>query len=75
MDRDQIEQSDSIHGLIIQILKKNKEPLSMEELSELIFKQRKLKTKTPKHTLRGILQRSKFIKKNIWAKYELIDNP
>ena len=73
MDRDAIEQSDSIHGIIIKFLKENKDPATMKEITEHVLKQRKLETKTPGHTIRGILQRSKFIKKNVLAKYELID--
>ena len=73
MNRDKIEQSNSIHGLVIKILKKNKEPMNMDEIIELLFQQRTLNTKTPKHTMRGILSRSKFIRKNIFAKYELVN--
>ena len=71
-DRDAIESSNSIHGIIIKILKNSKEPLSMDELLEQISKERKLNTTTPKHTIRGVIQRSKFIKKNIYSKFELV---
>ena len=71
--RDDLEKTNTIHGLVIKILKKNKDPLSMDEIAEYILKNKKLDTKTPKNTIRGVLLRSKFIKKNIYAKYELID--
>lgn len=71
MNRDDIEKSDSIHGIVIRFLKTNKEPATMKEITEHVLKQRKLDTKTPGHTIRGVIQRSKFIKKNIYAKYEL----
>ena len=71
--RDDLEKTNTIHGLVIKILKKNKDPLSMDEIAEYILKNKKLDTKTPKNTIRGVLLRSKFIKKNIYAKYELIN--
>lgn len=71
MDRNSIEQSNSIHGIIIKFL--NKEPATMKEITEHVLQQRDMNTKTPGHTIRGVLQRSKFIKKNIFAKYELVD--
>ena len=73
MNRDQLEKTNTIHGLAIALLKKKNEPQSMEEITEFILKNKKLDTKTPKNTIRGVLLRSKFIKKNIYAKYELID--
>jgi len=73
MNRNSIEQSNSIHGIIIKFLKKNKEPVTIKEITEHVLQKRKLNTKTPGYTIRGILQRSKFIKKNVFAKYELTD--
>ena len=54
-DRDAIEQSNSVHGIIIRILKNSDEPLSMDELLDHISRERKLNTETPKHTIRGII--------------------
>lgn len=73
MDRDDIEASNSIHGIIIKFLKSKKEPATMKEIVDHVLEKRDLNTKTPGHTIRGVLQRSKFIKKNIYAKFELSD--
>ena len=73
MNRDDIEKSNSIHGIIIKFLKKNKEPVTIKEITEHVLQTRKLDGKTPGYTIRGILQRSKFIKKNVFAKYELTE--
>jgi len=73
MNRDDIEKSNSIHGIIITFLKKNKEPVTIKEITEHVLQTRELDGKTPGYTIRGVLQRSKFIKKNIFAKYELTD--
>lgn len=63
----------SVQGIIIRFLKTKKEPATMKEITEHVLQQRKLDTETPGHTIRGVIQRSKFIKKNIYAKYELTD--
>jgi len=73
MNRDTIEKSNTIHGNIIKFLKASKEPKSMKEITEHILKERSLNTNTPNNTIRGVIQRSKFIKKNVYAKFELTD--
>ena len=72
MNRNTIEKSNSVHGHIIKFLKLSDEPKSMKEISEYVQNQRKIEGKTPGNTIRGIIQRSKFIRKNIYAKYELV---
>ena len=73
MDKDHIEQSDSIHGIIIRFLKSEKKPISMKEITAHVLKQKKLNSDTPGNSIRGVLQRSKFIRKNEFAKFELIN--
>jgi hypothetical protein len=73
MNRDDVEQSNSIHGIIIKFLKAKKEPASMKEIVNHIIEQHGLDSKTPGNTVRSILQRSKYIKKNIYAQFELLD--
>ncbi len=73
MKRDDIENSDSIHGIIIKFLKLKQKPVTMREITDYVLQQRKLDTKTPGQTIRGVILRSRFIKKNIFAKFELSD--
>jgi hypothetical protein len=73
VNRESIENGNSIHGIIIRFIKNSKEPVTMKEITEHILQQRELQSATPKNTIRGVIFRSKFIKKNIYAKYELID--
>lgn len=73
MNKETIEKSNSVHGWIIRFLKLSDEPKSLKEISEHILNQRKIDGKTPNNTIRGILQRSKYIRKNVYAKYELIE--
>jgi hypothetical protein len=73
MNRETIEKSNTIHGNIIKFLKNSNEPKSMKEIVEHILKDRTLNTDTPNNTIRGVIQRSKFIKKNVYAKFELIE--
>ncbi len=72
MDIETIEKSNSIQGLIIKFLKLSDEAKSMQEILEYVENQRKIEGKTPGNTIRSVIQRSKYIRKNIYAKYELI---
>ncbi len=71
MNRDTIESGNGVHGVIIKFLKTKKEPVSMKEIIDHVLEQRKLDGKTPGNTIRAILQRSKFIHKNEFAKFKL----
>jgi len=45
----------------------------MKEITAHVLKQKKLNSDTPGNSIRGVLQRSKFIRKNEFAKFELIN--
>lgn len=72
MNKESIATSNSVHGYILRFLIKLEEVKTMKEIVQHIEKERKIKGKTPQNTIRGIIQRSKYIKKNIHAKYEIV---
>ena len=73
MNRELIEQSNSVHGYILRFLIQSEGAKTMKEIIQHVEKERKIEGKTPQNTIRGIIQRSKYIRKNIYAKYELIE--
>jgi hypothetical protein len=50
----------SYHHYVIQILKKEKKPMSAMQLSKKIEKLKKVTGKTPNATIRSVLQRSSY---------------
>jgi|SaaInlStandDraft_2_1057019.scaffolds.fasta_scaffold679926_1 hypothetical protein len=72
MDRETIKKSDSVHGHIIRFLEQSEDAKTLKEIMGYVTTQRTIDGKTPGNTIRGIVQRSKYIRKTIYAKYELI---
>jgi len=67
--------TDSIHYIVIKILKKYDRPMSVKELTKKILQIKNLQGKTPRNSVSSVLQRSVYIEPTKRGFYRLKNIP
>lgn len=66
--------SNSIHVVILNILKNKKNPMTITEITESVLKKKSMKSVRPNCTINAILQRSQYVTKTERGCYKLNSN-